>query len=253
MNNISYTHMEFYIIYLKLGRFLQADSVTNASSPMGLNHYMYTEGNPVKYRDPDGHRLSSAQGWALIGYLQGPSVGLTPEEGAMAGYAYGKGVDKKQEDKKQQARVEKAGAAAVGYSTGGGFYGAGAAIGLYNNIDLKKFWDTTFGNRGLWGYTRRGWTAFWRTYEEDWLRETTKDVLIKGICRQYGKESLECGLAYALDKKDSQKQEDNFARRRYLRSAKGDDWECSFEIDELGEKEFKCVYRGFPLPGIPLP
>ena len=38
-----------------LGSFTSADYVTNATSSFGLNHYMYTEGNPVRYGDASGN------------------------------------------------------------------------------------------------------------------------------------------------------------------------------------------------------
>ncbi|HMW07760.1 MAG TPA: RHS repeat-associated core domain-containing protein, partial [Leptospiraceae bacterium] len=40
-----------------LGSFTSADNVTNATSAFGLNHYMYTEGNPVRYGDASGNFL----------------------------------------------------------------------------------------------------------------------------------------------------------------------------------------------------
>ncbi|MES0488348.1 MAG: RHS repeat-associated core domain-containing protein [Leptospirales bacterium] len=44
----------------ELGRFLQPDSVGAPKQPQGMNRYMYTLGNPVKYRDSDG-RLTEEQ------------------------------------------------------------------------------------------------------------------------------------------------------------------------------------------------
>ena len=40
-----------------LGSFTSADNMTNATSSFGLNHYMYTEGNPVRYGDASGNFL----------------------------------------------------------------------------------------------------------------------------------------------------------------------------------------------------
>ncbi|RHX83638.1 hypothetical protein DLM75_23775 [Leptospira stimsonii] len=40
-----------------IGRFTQADSVFDTSRPMAMDLYMYTEGNPVRWRDPSGHSL----------------------------------------------------------------------------------------------------------------------------------------------------------------------------------------------------
>ncbi|MBK8395579.1 MAG: RHS repeat-associated core domain-containing protein [Leptospiraceae bacterium] len=42
-----------------IGRFLQADSVIMPESTFGMNRYMYVDGNPMKYRDPDGHRTGN--------------------------------------------------------------------------------------------------------------------------------------------------------------------------------------------------
>nr|WP_244244789.1 RHS repeat-associated core domain-containing protein [Leptospira koniambonensis] len=43
-----------------IGRFLQADSVIDGNRPMGMDSYMYTEGNPLRYVDPSGHSMLSA-------------------------------------------------------------------------------------------------------------------------------------------------------------------------------------------------
>ncbi|TGK00144.1 type IV secretion protein Rhs [Leptospira langatensis] len=43
-----------------LGRFLQADTVMDSNRPMGMDLYMYTEGNPVRYTDPSGNSILSS-------------------------------------------------------------------------------------------------------------------------------------------------------------------------------------------------
>lgn len=43
-----------------IGRFLQADSVMDTSRPMGMDLYMYTEGNPIRYTDPSGNSILSS-------------------------------------------------------------------------------------------------------------------------------------------------------------------------------------------------
>ncbi|EIE01556.1 RHS repeat-associated core domain-containing protein [Leptospira licerasiae] len=43
-----------------IGRFLQADSLIDSSRPMGMDLYMYTEGNPISYTDPSGHSVFSS-------------------------------------------------------------------------------------------------------------------------------------------------------------------------------------------------
>jgi RHS repeat-associated protein len=74
-----------------LARFTQADSMVFNDQVSGMNRYMYVSGNPVKYRDPSGHKLSHAQSWALAGYfISGGKI-----EWAIAGYMQGKGLDRK--------------------------------------------------------------------------------------------------------------------------------------------------------------
>ncbi|WP_246839182.1 RHS repeat-associated core domain-containing protein [Leptospira wolffii] len=43
-----------------IGRFLQPDSVMDPGNPVGMDQYMYTEGNPVRYTDPSGHSIVSS-------------------------------------------------------------------------------------------------------------------------------------------------------------------------------------------------
>ena len=51
----------------RLGRFAQADTIVpNPASPMSLNRYMYVAGNPLRYRDPSGHRLEEGAGPVYI-------------------------------------------------------------------------------------------------------------------------------------------------------------------------------------------
>jgi RHS repeat-associated protein len=63
-----------------LGRFLQADSVVNIIGSQGLNRYMYTDGNPVKYKDLDGHNKTkdffSKIGPNMLGAAEWASKGL---------------------------------------------------------------------------------------------------------------------------------------------------------------------------------
>ncbi len=88
-----------------IGRFLQADSVVMPESTFGMNRYMYVEGNPVRYGDASGHRLSTPQGWALLGALVAPQYGISSEWGA----AIGAGIGRKENirEKKQHSLVNK--------------------------------------------------------------------------------------------------------------------------------------------------
>lgn len=44
-----------------LGRFISADSMDFKNKPMGMNRYMYVDGNPVMYTDPTGHEATSLE------------------------------------------------------------------------------------------------------------------------------------------------------------------------------------------------
>ena len=58
------------------------NSELQALSPFriqGMNRYMYVEGNPVKYNDPSGHKLSSAQSYGLFAYIIGQQYNLNYE------------------------------------------------------------------------------------------------------------------------------------------------------------------------------
>lgn len=243
----------------KLGRFLQADSVTNAESPMGLNHYMYTEGNPVKYRDPDGHRLSSAQAWAVIGYLQGPNHGVTREEGAMLGYAYGAGIDKK------EGRNSATGGKKNNIDPGKAWDTTFGNKGLWGDIrggELGKFWDSTIGNKGLWGYIDRKVSRWWyiqkheyadkapeKGMDEDYSRSVVKIVLQESFCDQYGDSSMECQIVTLASMRDT-----NRLRKKYYSLRREAESElnagCSITYNGVGF-EPSCTINGKKIPHDP--
>jgi len=58
-----------------LGSFTSADNVTNATSSFGLNHYMYTEGNPVRYGDASGNFLGPLL-YSAMAVAVGATIGL---------------------------------------------------------------------------------------------------------------------------------------------------------------------------------
>ncbi|TGK15106.1 RHS repeat-associated core domain-containing protein [Leptospira stimsonii] len=64
-----------------IGRFTQADSVFDTSRPMAMDLYMYTEGNPVRWRDPSGHSIVSdalsKNGMGMLNFNIGSSKALS--------------------------------------------------------------------------------------------------------------------------------------------------------------------------------
>lgn len=81
-----------------IARFLQADTAIFPNRTQGFNRYMYTEGNPVRYGDASGNNISTPLAWAIVGYYAAPQLGLTPEQGFLLGYGYGRGLVKHRSD-----------------------------------------------------------------------------------------------------------------------------------------------------------
>jgi len=77
-----------------LGRFLQADDEIFPEQINGLNRAMYAEGNPVKFTDDSGYRLSTPVAWALVGYLTAPEG--KKMEGLIEGLGRGLQVEKEE-------------------------------------------------------------------------------------------------------------------------------------------------------------
>jgi RHS repeat-associated protein len=71
-----------------LGRFTSADSIVSKDDIFGMNRYMYVNGNPTKFRDPDGHKVGRHFAGAVFGYLIAPQMGLTREQGAFLGHSF---------------------------------------------------------------------------------------------------------------------------------------------------------------------
>jgi len=62
----------------KLGRFLSADSIVpGAANPQAYNRYSYTLGNPLRYTDPTGHKITecASQYEPACGSVNGGPVG----------------------------------------------------------------------------------------------------------------------------------------------------------------------------------
>ena len=74
-----------------IGRFLQADSVVMPESLFGMNRYMYTFGNPIRYGDSGGNKPNKAVLGAIAGYWFAPALGISREEGLFLGGYIGSG------------------------------------------------------------------------------------------------------------------------------------------------------------------
>ncbi|HNM06883.1 MAG TPA: hypothetical protein PKK05_28460, partial [Leptospiraceae bacterium] len=57
------------------------DSIIDANSVQGMNQYMYTEGNPVNFRDPSGHSLAKS----FFGGLKQAMHGFNVQIGKLTG------------------------------------------------------------------------------------------------------------------------------------------------------------------------
>jgi RHS repeat-associated protein len=87
-----------------IAKFTQADSVIDISTAEGMNQYMYVNGNPIKWRDPSGHKLKPPVAWAAAGFLYAQSQGLSFETSVRyAAVGYGIGHHKQQDEKKRNS------------------------------------------------------------------------------------------------------------------------------------------------------
>ena len=140
-----------------IGRFAQADSMAFPDRIMGMNRYMYVEGNPLKYGDANGHKLTKPQGWALLGALAAPQYGISSEWGAAIGAGIGRREKIKSEKKGLNHRIEDY------YSTqffGGSFHTykkdlspSGQRKGLDSDEKMAAIGAMVNGQEGaIWGY-----------------------------------------------------------------------------------------------------
>ncbi|WP_000374315.1 RHS repeat domain-containing protein, partial [Leptospira interrogans] len=125
-----------------LGRFLQADSVVMPTNVNGMNRYMYVDGNPVSYTDASGNRISTPLAWGLMGALTANQSGLTQEQGFLIGYGIGNEIHRD----KRKSDVEKI----IGGIGNGIQRATFVSKGRY---DGTKLWDSTIGNKGIYGWT----------------------------------------------------------------------------------------------------
>ncbi|HMW07921.1 MAG TPA: RHS repeat-associated core domain-containing protein [Leptospiraceae bacterium] len=68
-----------------IGRFLQADSMVFTDRTMGMNRYMYVEGNPVRFGDDSGHKRQNGDQERQLNYLTVAAVGF--DSGGLEGAA----------------------------------------------------------------------------------------------------------------------------------------------------------------------
>ena len=54
-----------------LGRFIQADSIQITASPQGMSKYMFVDGNPVRYRDPNGRNAVAHMFGEIVKHMIG--------------------------------------------------------------------------------------------------------------------------------------------------------------------------------------
>jgi len=110
-----------------LGRFASNDGMSFPDKPQGMNRMMYVEGNPMKWKDNSGNKISKALTWGIMGALAAPQYGMSAEQGFFAGVEIGRGKERQDRSRRLENRA--------GY------------------VNLGKFWDTTFGKDGFAGWT----------------------------------------------------------------------------------------------------
>ena len=71
-----------------VGRFLQADSISDGNNIFGQNLYMYVNGNPMKYSDPDGKRACGARTNGTIALLLTENPFYSAASGVAPGHNY---------------------------------------------------------------------------------------------------------------------------------------------------------------------
>ncbi|WCL48104.1 RHS repeat-associated core domain-containing protein [Leptospira sp. GIMC2001] len=80
-----------------MGRFIQADSMAFPGKIQGMNRMMYVEGNPVRYGDKSGNKISNSWAYAAISYIVAKQGGESDQNAMMwaaAAYGVGRGKDK---------------------------------------------------------------------------------------------------------------------------------------------------------------
>nr|WP_322113453.1 RHS repeat-associated core domain-containing protein [Leptospira soteropolitanensis] len=101
-----------------LGRFVSNDGMVFPDKAQGMNRMMYVEGNPLKWADRSGNKISTPLAWGLVGAVAAQNLGLSMQQGFALGYGFGKNQQQKS-----------------------------------NNSKLRNTMDNTIGKNGLLGWT----------------------------------------------------------------------------------------------------
>ncbi|MCB1145040.1 MAG: RHS repeat-associated core domain-containing protein, partial [Leptospiraceae bacterium] len=138
-----------------LGRFITSDDRVNPSSPMGMDRYMFTEGNPIRYNDPTGH--SKEKKWMtnmkkdfFKATYQNFMKNSTPEEKIIASliaHKYNKDQRKKEKRAEMPRTITTVVVIAAAIVVTLAFNWAGAAIAF--EMGLSNL--ASFGFQIIWG------------------------------------------------------------------------------------------------------
>jgi RHS repeat-associated protein len=212
-----------------IGRFLQADSVVMPQSTFGMNRYMYVEGNPVRWSDRSGNKLSTSQSWMLMGYLAAPQRGMKPEEGLAWGAVAGR-----------RATINQKGSA---YQRSD-----------FGKINAGKAWDSIIGKDGIFGWLGNAvaWkrvTKFWdynvKDKEMDYMRETIGGLIVEKVCSE-SPGSERCKIVSAARGLDRNMQAHKYHSKRdvnfgYFYNGDGSGLRVECVVDNSGKKSCTIV------------
>ncbi|PJZ77410.1 RHS repeat-associated core domain-containing protein [Leptospira neocaledonica] len=130
-----------------IARFLQADTAIYPNRTQGFNRYMYTEGNPVRYGDASGNNISTPLAWAIVGYYAAPQFGLTPEQGFLLGYGYGRGQVRHRSDLQRFGNAIGAGISR-GFFVHDERYHYDVANRVFSARRVGRWWQSSTGSWG---------------------------------------------------------------------------------------------------------
>ncbi|WP_226992859.1 RHS repeat domain-containing protein [Leptospira biflexa] len=103
-----------------IARFVSNDGMVFPDKDQGMNRMMYVEGNPLKWRDRSGNRISTPLAWGIMGALSAQRYGLSAAEGFALGYGVGNRINNRSK-----------------------------------RFNLKRSFDNTLGNNGAHGWLTR--------------------------------------------------------------------------------------------------